>query len=293
MAGPLFKTSIHGGGGGAAWDDVQDLGGSSIESISRIEVRTGGGVERIATTYRMNGGFEATRAHGGDGGSSTGFELLPNEILIGIQGRSDALVGQLSFTTAVVSGGGDPPSIRSFGPFGGGGGAPFAIWGEIAGFHGRSGASVDAIGCYLRTETAGPFGGGGGNSFQDPGPVPDLGRITRIAIRSGTLVEGIATTYVLPDGSTETFSHGGGGGIEHVIEFAPGEQIVSVEGRSGTFLDSISFHTIDWQKVHRVHGPFGGTGGSPFAVQRKVYGFFGRSGSFIDQLGFFVSWKEQ
>ena len=213
---------------------------------------------------------------------------MPNEKIIGIQGRSGSYVDQISFLTAVNYGGGDPPYQQTHGPYGGGGGAPFTIWGEIAAFYGRSGAYLDAIGCYLSTPTVGPFGGGGGGAFEDPGPIPDLTKITSITVRSGTYVDAIATTYVLPDGSTQTFSHGGGGGTPHDIYFNPGEQIIAVVGRSGDYLDNICFLTEDPQGVRRTYGPYGGQGGNQFICNAKVNGFFGRSGSYIDQIGFFV-----
>jgi hypothetical protein len=289
MSGPVFKTSTFGGQGGGAWDDVETLGAQSITGMKRIAVRTGTLVDRIETSYALSNGGNSIQAHGGTGGSPVELELLPNELLVAVKGRSGALVDQVEFMTAVIYGSGDPPYLRTYGPFGGGGGTPFQIWGDIAGFHGRSGSLIDSIGCYLRTETAGPFGGQGGSPFQDPGPIPDLTRLTNITIRSGTLIDSIAATYLLPDGSSQTFSHGGGGGTATQIHFHPGEQIVSVAGRSGALLDNICFFTEDPQGTRRTYGPFGGNGGNPFTVNRKVHGFFGRSGALIDQLGFFVS----
>lgn len=284
----MFKTTSYGGGGGTTWDDVQSLGAEPA-AFQRIAVRSGTLLDKIETSYALHGGGGSTLGHGGSGGSPASFDFVPQEILIGVKGRSGTLVDQISFVTAVIYGGGDPPLIRTQGAFGGGGGAPFEIWGEIAAFYGRSGTLIDSIGCYLSTETVGPFGGPGGGAFHDPGPVPELSKITSITIRSGSLVDAIATTYLLPDGSSGTFGHGGGGGTAHTIFFENTEQIIAVVGRSGTFLDNIAFLTEDRQGNRRTHGPFGGNGGAQFIVNRKVNGFFGRSGSLIDQLGFFVS----
>jgi hypothetical protein len=283
----MFKTTSYGGGGGGAWDDVQALA-TPPTAFRRIAVRSGSYLDQIESTYGLANGT-STQVHGGGGGGPASFDFVPNEILICVQGRSGAYVDQIGFTTAVIYGGGDPPLIRTYGPFGGGGGAPFQIWGEIAAFYGRSGSFVDAIGCYLATATQGPFGGGGGGAFQDPGPIPELTSITGITVRSGSFVDSIATTYRMADGSSQTFSHGGGGGTAHDIVFNPGEQIIAVVGRSGDYLDNIAFLTEDRQGVRRTHGPFGGQGGSPFIVNARVNGFFGRSGAYIDQLGFFTS----
>lgn len=285
----MFKTVSHGGGGGNAWDDLQTLGDTQPAGFRRIGVRSGTLLDKIETSYALQGGGTSTLNHGGAGGAPASIDFVPQEILIGVTGRSGTLVDQLGLVTAVIYGGGDPPLIRTHGPWGGGGGAPFAIWGEIAAFHGRSGTLIDSLGCYLRTETVGPFGGPGGTAFQDPGPVPELSRIESITVRSGSFVDSISTIYRLPDGTRETFSHGGTGGTRHLIPFVSGEQIIAVVGRAGSYLDNIAFLTEDPQGVRRTHGPFGGEGGAPFIVNRKVDGFFGRSGSYIDQIGFFVS----
>ncbi|MEA3052573.1 MAG: hypothetical protein QOG72_1476 [Sphingomonadales bacterium] len=284
----MFKTMSYGGGGGAPFDDVQ-AAGATPEAIKAIAVRSGSYVDQLAATYQLPGGGVSTPSHGGAGGGPASFQLLPNERVIGIQGRSGAYVDQISFLTAVVYGGGDPPFLQTHGPYGSGGGAPFQIWGEIGAFYGRSAGFVDAIGCYLSTATAGPFGGGGGAPFQDPGPIPELSRILTVSVRHGTYVDAIAATYLLPDGSQQTFSHGGGGGTEEVIHFNPGERIIAVVGRSGDLLDNIAFLTEDPRGVRRTHGPYGGPGGAQFIVNADVNGFFGRSGSLIDAIGFFTS----
>lgn len=289
MTNPSFKTASFGGGGGAAFDDIQASPAASPVAVRTLAVRSGSYVDQIATTYEMSDGSLPTRAHGGAGGGPNSYQLVPNEKIIGIKGRSGTYVDQISFLTAVVYGGGDPPYLQTHGPCGGGGGTPFEIWGEIAGFYGRSGSFLDAIGCYLSTATTRLFGGGGGAPFQDPGPVPELSRITRIVIRSGTYVDSIATTYLLPDNSSQTFSHGGQGGTEHVIDFESGEHIIAVVGRSGDLLDNIAFLTEDPRGVRRTYGPFGGNGGAAFIVNADVNGFFGRSGSLIDAIGFFTS----
>jgi hypothetical protein len=284
----MHKTTSYGGGGGAAFDDVQSSA-SPPKAILALAVRSGDYLDQIRASYRLANSGGVSPSHGGGGGAPASIQLVPNEKIIGIEGRSGDLVDQITFLTAVVYGGGDPPLLRKHGPYGGPGGNPFTIWGEVVAFHGRSGSLIDSIGCYLGTETEGPFGGPGGGAFEDPGPVPELSRILRITVRSGSLVDAIETTYLLPDGTTQTFSHGGGGGTATEIHFNTGEQIIAVVGRSGPYLDNIAFLTEDPRGLRRTHGPFGGQGGAPFIVNRKVNGFFGRSGALIDQIGFFVS----
>lgn len=289
MTGPLYKTRSYGGGGGTAFDDTQAMLTTNPVGFSRISVSSGSYLDRLAPTYKLSNGTTYAPSHGGTGGAPASADFLSNEVLIGIQGRSGDLVDQLGFMTAIYFGGGDPPSQKTYGPFGGGGGdTGFTIWGQIAAFYGRSGSYVDAIGCYLSNLTIGPFGGGGGSAFEDPAPVPELGRMVSITVYSDDHVNSLATTYVLPDGSTQTFSHGKADGTRHDIIFNPGEHIIVALGRSGSLVDNICFLTEDPQGVRRTFGPYGGQGGTQFICNEKVGGFFGRSGSSIDAIGFFV-----
>jgi hypothetical protein len=135
------------------------------------------------------------------------------------------------------------------------------------------------------------FGGTGGSAFDDITSADAIVvGIKSITVRSGSKVDAIQATYTLSDGSTFNGStHGGSGGTAHVINLADDETIISVQGRSGSRIDQLMFTTRNTSGVIKVYGPYGGTGGSPFVVNGVVGGFFGRSGSGLDALGFYLT----
>jgi hypothetical protein len=138
----------------------------------------------------------------------------------------------------------------------------------------------DSMTAYVPTRV---HGGGGGNAFSDD--LTQACRLVKVAIRHGKEVDGIQGTYVTPTGSEFTGGfHGGSGGSPSEFTLEPDEHIVAVEGRSGGRVDRLTFIT----NKGRRHGPYGGDGGSPFELSNlAVGGFFGRSGSRLDAIGFF------
>jgi len=124
------------------------------------------------------------------------------------------------------------------------------------------------------------FGGGGGSSFDDSHVIETWGPVRQIVVRHGSEVDSIGIFWA----NGNFLNHGGNGGSETMINLAPNEFISSVEGRSGSLLDQITFHSNK-----ATYGPFGGGGGSPFSVNfsgKALHYIFGRSGSEIDQIGF-------
>lgn len=126
-------------------------------------------------------------------------------------------------------------------------------------------------------------GGPGGGPFSD-----DLTQIIRLAgfnIRSGIYVDAIQPIFLRCGGDQVAGEwHGGGGGNEQNVIFADGEAIERVDGRSGSYVDQLTFKTNK-----KTYGPYGGNGGGPFSEEllTDVGGFFGRSGVYLDQVGFF------
>ncbi|MEA3016447.1 MAG: hypothetical protein QOI38_1169 [Sphingomonadales bacterium] len=278
MATQVIKAMSFGGTGGAPFDDLAAAGGA-VNAIKKIVVRAGQFVDNISTTYGLPSGSNFVATHGGSGGQASTITLAPGEKVVGVRGRSGSLLDQITFLTR------GPNGERTHGPFGGGGGAPFELEAEVDSFYGRSGTLDDNLGFFVNVNTTGLHGGPGGTAFADPIPVPGQTFIKQIVIRSGTFIDAISTTYVNPDGSTTVSSHGGTGGQPTTIKFNPGESIIAVTGRSGKFVDSLTFLTSD----KRVFGPFGGGGGSPFVVNANILGFVGRSGTFLDSIGFYTS----
>lgn len=138
---------------------------------------------------------------------------------------------------------------------------------------------------YTKTST---YGGGGGNAFQDD--LTEVCRLVAINLRSGSRIDMIQAVWERPDGSRfEGQAHGGSGGDFHRIDLQPGEKIVRVDLRSGSEVDQLTFYTDKGAK----YGPFGGDGGDPHSLTNleAVTGFIGRSGSRLDQIGFWIPAK--
>jgi Jacalin-like lectin domain/Clostridium epsilon toxin ETX/Bacillus mosquitocidal toxin MTX2 len=124
------------------------------------------------------------------------------------------------------------------------------------------------------------FGGNGGASFDDSHDIDTWGRVRQIVVRHGVLVDSIGLLWA----NGNFLSHGGLGGTENVITFDPDEFITRIDGRSGSKLDQIIFHSNK-----RAYGPFGGGGGNPFTVDfagKALHYIFGQTGAQVDQIGF-------
>ena len=131
----------------------------------------------------------------------------------------------------------------------------------------------------------GPWGGGGGGYFNI---LPPSGsRIYAMAIRSGSYVDRLTVWYIRSDGSIYVGGDVGGNGGSYYLQFFSGnEYIYSVAGRSGKHLDRLIIYTN-----YKSFG-YGGNGGSVFnagvPAGYQFLGFWGRSGSLVDQIGFYV-----
>ncbi len=188
------------------------------------------------------------------------------------------------------------------------GGNPFFLLAppgyKIREWFGRSGAAVDAIGIIVEPEASlpktgyqqyklGAVGGWGGEAFADQQVAPQAS-VSKIKVTDGCYVYRVKFEYS-DGGQTD---HGGPGpllcpGIGGVIvtekEFvlASDEFIQGIQGRSGRYIDSMSFTTNK-----RVIGPLGGDGGETFSLTAppgyKVKRLFGRSGAFLDAVGIVV-----
>ncbi|WP_437973996.1 jacalin-like lectin [Sorangium sp. So ce295] len=134
---------------------------------------------------------------------------------------------------------------------------------------------------YVRTQEN---GGNGGKAFADN--LTETCQLVQVKIRSGRRIDSIQGVWTTPAGSRVTGeSHGTGGGSLQSFTLEPGEYITRIDGRAGSRVDQLKFRT----SKGRVHGPYGGSGGTPFTISNvQVGGFFGRSGEELDSIGFFT-----
>ncbi|XP_071728529.1 jacalin-related lectin 19-like [Rutidosis leptorrhynchoides] len=133
----------------------------------------------------------------------------------------------------------------------------------------------------------GPWGGNGGNQWDDGAH----NGVREISLLYGSCIDTIHITY---DNKGKPFlaeKHGGIGGIK--LQF-PDEILISVSGHycpivygGGPVIRSLTF-----KSNKRAFGPFGVEEGTPFSFTANgghIFGFYGRSGWFLDSLGFYLS----
>ena len=147
--------------------------------------------------------------------------------------------------------------------------------------------NIDERGYCPNNSQSGSWGGNGGSSFNYK--PTNCAKIYAMAIRSGSRVDRLVVWY--KDFSTNTIyvglDRGGSGGNYHLQFFSTdgSEFIRKVAGRSGSRLDKLSIYT------NKKSFSYGGNGGSSFVFQppygNRIRGFYGRSGSEIDRIGFY------
>lgn len=130
-------------------------------------------------------------------------------------------------------------------------------------------------------------GGEGGDAFTDE----PAGRLATISIRAGGWVDAIGCEWEAGGKTTKTSRHGGMGGTEEVIHLDPGERLTRVSGvfNPPGWIGSITLVT----SRGREWGPFGQTlTGRTFECVagpgEEICGFRGRSGTYLNALGFLV-----
>ncbi|KAI3521599.1 hypothetical protein L1887_11070 [Cichorium endivia] len=138
----------------------------------------------------------------------------------------------------------------------------------------------------------GPCGGSGGTSWDDG----VHSGIREINIVYGSCIDSICVTYDKFGKPFPAEKHGGIGGSKSAqikLQF-PEEILVSVNGHycpvvygGGHVIRSLTFRSNQ-----RTFGPFGVQQGTPFNYSTNgglVVGFYGRSGWFLDSVGFYLS----
>jgi|SRR5579859_121184 len=132
------------------------------------------------------------------------------------------------------------------------------------------------------------YGGNGGAPFDDvqlalPG---EISKMVQLIIRHGRYIDAVQAKYRLKDGELWTApQHGGDGGTQTILNFASDEEVAGFILKSGKYIDNITVVTIQ-AGVYKQYGPFGGDGGAEHAVFGKIVALYGRSGGYLDALGF-------
>ncbi len=139
-----WANGYSGGCGGA---EFQDSIPANTKEVAGVIVRSGAYVDSLQMAVRLTtGNIKLLNKHGGNGGAQSVFRLNNGEYITSMWGRYGSYVDSIQFGTSTG---------RSSPKYGGNGGcgnfyysAPAGY--EIAGFYGRSGAYIDAIGVVLK-----------------------------------------------------------------------------------------------------------------------------------------------
>ena len=306
---PLFTPS-----GGKPFDDGTYAIVPPVAGIRSILVRYGDYIDGLQVTYILQDGQSVRGTwHGGTGGNATHHVRFgENELIVRVEGYSkfgppNGFLTQLNFFTKDSSG-----KIHKYGPIGEQSTKYrflFNFAGVVIGFFGESGDYLNGIAFEYDNSIVQPYykrtpltGGGGGRYFDDN--LPTLGplRMTHLTICHGKYVNGINTTYLLPNGSEVSMVHGtfreptnGTSDLQLAhIEFAEDEHItLIVVGYSGKYVDFLKFFTWVSTGVANEYGPYGWGQDAPWSNMTSTYdgvinGFYGRSGTLIDALGFYI-----
>ncbi|KAK1698115.1 hypothetical protein QYE76_014812 [Lolium multiflorum] len=137
----------------------------------------------------------------------------------------------------------------------------------------------------------GPWGGIGGYPWDDS----VYSTIRQIVITHGAAVDSIRIEYDLKGNSIWSKPHGSteeGSDTDKVKLDFPGEILVSVSGYYGSVCGSpVIIRSLTFQSNRSKYGPFGTEDGTPFSIpvsSGKIIGFHGRSGSYLNSIGFYL-----
>jgi hypothetical protein len=116
-------------------------------------------------------------------------------------------------------------------------------------------------------------------------------RISALIVRHGSYVDAICPVYADVSHTLSLPSHGGDGGSQSIFVLGPDEYINRIGGLTGSFLNYLVVETNTGRSqefgiwgawLDQFSFPQVGESG------REVFAFFGRAGSFVDQIGFYL-----
>lgn len=285
---PLVKSEGRGGVNGALFDDVLNSNVSGVRAVNiTFNEKQVGSIEVL---YLLSNGslYQAPR-HGYPLTSNSLILLDSDEVIEEVEGQTDGnVINQLIFTTRKST-----YERNTYGPFGGSGPLSFSFEGYVVGFHGRSGERLNQIGVYSLdfVKRSKAFGEDGGSEFDEHVDVafPPVVGLSRLFIGHGDRIDSIQPEYLLLGNATVLGEkHGGDFGDLTVVTFDKGEVITAINGMVDMGIVSrLTVFTMKAGGVPVQYGPFGILGTTPFSFKGSILGFHGRSGIYIDRLGFY------
>ncbi|KAH6824943.1 hypothetical protein C2S53_008206 [Perilla frutescens var. hirtella] len=317
---PPRSAAAWGGGGGRDWDDgvFSAVKGVNVRLRSDTDV-----VSAVRFVYeKKDGEIFFSPFHGGHCGEKIHRKTVeidfPSEFLTGVSGTySENAITSLKFQTNRIEYG--PFGVESGTTF-----SFNTKDGLITGFHGRAGQFLNAIGvytmpaCSISTEaetkqhsgigsstdqlllrprlppprSAGPCGGSGGRDWDDG----VFSAVVAVDVRLNTntgVIAAVRFSCKRKDGSCFLSPlHGGHCSVRKTIEFEEdSEFLIGVEGFYGVLKGINIIRSLTFITNKAKHGPMGSEFGTYFSsmdfsdCNRKVVGFHGRSGDYLDAIG--------
>ncbi|KAH7673903.1 Mannose-binding lectins domain-containing protein [Dioscorea alata] len=137
----------------------------------------------------------------------------------------------------------------------------------------------------------GPWGGQGGVPWDDG----VYSTVRQIVITHGTAIDSIRIEYDRKGTSLWSVKHGGNGGAktDKVPLDHPTEILTTVSGHFGSMTNGspIIIRSLTFHSNYSKYGPFGLEQGTQFSCPingAKIVGFHGRSGWYVDSIGFYM-----
>ncbi|KAG8387546.1 hypothetical protein BUALT_Bualt02G0032400 [Buddleja alternifolia] len=143
-----------------------------------------------------------------------------------------------------------------------------------------------------KVSSIGPWGGNGGTNWDDGSH--DGMRV--ITLRYGSCIDWIEVIYDNKNNPFPAPMHGGHGGVntaQIVLRF-PDEILTTVTGYYAVLPGSTTtpvIRSLMFMTNMGTYGPYGVEEGTPFSASiegGKIVGFFGKSGWYLDAIGFYV-----
>ncbi|KMT01700.1 hypothetical protein BVRB_9g211560 [Beta vulgaris subsp. vulgaris] len=138
----------------------------------------------------------------------------------------------------------------------------------------------------------GPWGGNGGTSWDDG----CYSGVREIKLVYDRCIDSISVVYDKHGKLVKSQKHGGNGGtitVEIKLIY-PEEYLISVSGYYSPVVQGMTpvVRSLSFKSNRRSFGPFGVEEGTPFYFPvegGRIIGFKGRSGWYLDSIGFYVS----
>ncbi len=258
--------------------------------LAKIDIWEGNVIDAIQSHWRLvqDGASTSTVVagvkHGGNGGRRSTFELDPGEYIKSVRLKTGVRVDSIVFET-------NKKLSRKYG--GDGGDRSVMLNGPVAGFLGRKGDVIDALGVqnFLYQHEMIAYGGDGGIPFVLN--LSEIQRITHIYYWAGDYVDGIQFAWINKDGKAVEGKKLGMYGVtaglgpeRRVIELGADERLTGLEIASGIYVDRIVFHTN--KQSYQFGGGRGELKPKIDLTGRKLLGLVGRYTRYIDKFGVII-----